>query len=239
MRTPLNKKRTTLDNKAFVKKDINAELQKVAKVVASIDTGTPQKKDEYIREIEAAKAAQEVAQKAKEYAGTEEDFINACDAERHACERERFYSRMLDKVNDSPRMEDSEYFSCVAAVENVMNKAASEYREAAHKAMADLIAANRKYMQTACEADDVLESLDLVSRVLQNKYRFRVIEFVDLPPVKTEDRNEWEKHKVRYSNGRAYEMAISDPSEKEGSDEMLRAAWRAVEWLNRKKERGE
>lgn len=211
---------------------MNKDLQRVADAIATIDTNLPQIRDEYVKGIEDSQTAQREAQKAKEEALTGVDFDNACDRERHATEREQFFKRKLEDLDFTPRMGEKEYFSHVATVQGVMEKAAQEYRKEAEKAMNALIAARGKYEAIANDADEVLRDLDAAANVLQSKYRYREIHFTgDVPSKLIEDVNEWTRHTVRFLPESYYKAACTDATP-EGPltyNDIQVAAWMAVD----------
>ena len=236
MRNPFNKAITVTDNKTGrtspgKDKIMNKDLQKVADAAAAIDTSAPKDREVFIRKISAAQATLKAAREAKELAKNERDFDQACDDVDRARDKVAFYTRMVSDIDHKARMDEAVYNGHVSAVETVMNEAAAEYRKAAVKAMEEIIAARDKYEATASEADRVLEALDAAARVLQAKYRYRVLEFVGRDPEYIEDSNEWRHHSVRYQNGKAQELAICDERENAPSEfnPVLSAAWRAAD----------
>lgn len=231
MRNPLNKAVKATENKTgrtAPGKDntMNDVFQKVAAATAAVDTSAPKIRAEYVRKLIEAQEAQKAARAAKEAAEDESAFNKACDDESHACDKEAFYRRMISNIDHKMRMNEDEYFGHVSAVENTMNKAAEEFRKAAEKAMFEIVSARSKYEATAAEADKVLEALDDAARVLQVKYRCRVIEFRGQDPEYREDPSEWRQHAVRYQNGLAYKLAVMDTPAT--YNKVVNAAWYAA-----------
>lgn len=224
----VNKTRGTAPGKDST---MNDTFQKVAAAAAAIDTSAPKIRAEYVQKLIEAQEAQKAAREAKEAAEDENAFNKACDDENHARDKEAFYRRMISNIDSKMRMDESEYFSHVSAVEAVMNDAAAEFRKAAEKAMFEIVSARSKYEAKAAEADRVLEALDQAANVLQVKYRYRMIEYHGQDPEYREDHGEWRKHIVRYMNGKAYELAVMEGHDNAPAtyNKVTNAAWNAAD----------
>ena len=239
MRNPFNKAITETMNKTTGKaprKDstMNETFQAVLDAATAIDTSAPKIRAEYVQKMAEAQEAQRAANEAKASAETEKAFNKACDDESRARDKEEFYRRMISKIDYTARMDESEYFGHVHAVEDEVNAAAEEFRKAAEKAMLEIVAARSKYEATAAEADKVLIALDAAAYVLQVKYRYKEWQLIGKPSAYIEDPSEWINHAVRYrGNGRAFNLAVCDKNQNapDTYNPVLTAAWHAAERL--------
>ena len=189
---------------------MNKDLAKIASMAEAIETETNTKQS-YLDAIAKAEAAQARAHEAKEHAETEDDFDLACDAETHAKEKVAFFKRKLDEHDFTPRMNEADYYKAVDMANNVMEKAAANYQKIMNKCIAELVEAKDVYMQTARDADRVLEVLDKKANVLQSKYRYREQTYLNAPSKFTEDRGYWREKATRFLQGKAYGLAVHNP----------------------------
>lgn len=201
---------------------MNKTLEKVAEAAAAIERENPEVRARYLQGIAAAQEARKAAAQAKIDAETEEAFNRACDDENHAKDKEAFYRRQLEHLEFTQRMDETEYFVHVDAVRATVEAAAADFRKTAEKAVKEIAAARAAYLATVTEADTVLNALDAAANVLQVKHRYRTKKFIGAAPEEVEDRDEWTRHAVRYSNGKGCELATR------GSLAAL-AAWKAAE----------
>ena len=211
---------------------MNTTFKKVMDKAATLKREDPETRALYVQGIEDAKEEQAEAAERKEAAERIEDFNKAVDDETHAREREAFYRRQLDRLDFTPRMDEVEYYRERAAIVQEVESAAANFRKAAENALAMIIKAKRDYLTTAAEADVALDALDTASNFLQCKHRYKTVVYQDAPAQQIEDRNEWERHAIRYTNGsgRAYDLATLDGSER---NYIICAAWRAAERVER------
>lgn len=236
MKNVLNKSIAATDNKMrgqTPRKDtMNKEFQRVITAASSISSNVPQLREGYIKEIEAAQAAQVEAKKAKEEALTGVDFDNACDRERNAREKEVVFKRKLEDLDFTPRMDEQEYNGLVKSVQTVVEQAAADYRERAMNLMSELIATHRNYIKLTADADQALETLDMAANVLQSRYRYREHTYQGAPSQYVQDSNEWRHHIVRYQpTGEAGKLVFMDKHENAPAtyNKLVCAAWNAVD----------
>lgn len=231
MRNPLTKAPDTKNENGM-----NPEFKKILDAAAGISSETPEKQQEYLQGIEKAKAAQAKAAADKDAAMTEEEFTRACDFEAHAKDLKQFFTRKLDDLRHSPRMDETAYDDTVKNVDTIVLGAAEAFREIASKAMRIIVQARAEYLQTLQDADKTLAALDDAANVLQSRYRYRVSKYTDGSETRQEDPNEWRLHTTRYMTGKGYIYACRDPKKERPSvwqvcawDEYLTEAWRAAE----------
>ena len=216
------------------KKETNIpEIQRVFEIVESLNQKKPYDRNDFLQGIEQAQAAQTAAEKAKEEAETEAEFNKACDDEAHARDKEKFYLRLLDKSDHSPRMSEEDYNEVVRGVDNAVRAAADKYRQIASYAMSEVVQAKKDYERIMKDADRALIALDNSAKVLQSKYRYRVTEYTDGRSYRKEDTYEWQKHIVRYCSGRGIKYAMGDVNIKESYHKDVAAAWFAAERIER------
>ena len=237
MRNPLNKamqpaNKNIAERSAGKDRTMNKEFQKVIAAASSISSNVPQLREEYIKEIEAAQAAQVEAKKAKEEALTGVDFDNACDRERNAREKEVVFKRKLEALDFTPRMDEQEYNNLVKSVQTVVEHAAADYRERAMNLMSELAVVHRNYIKLTADADQALETLDMAANVLQSKHRYREYTYQGAPSQYVQDSNEWRHHTVRYQpTGEAGKLVFMDKHENAPAtyNKLVYAAWNAVD----------
>ena len=206
---------------------MNGSIKKAMETAAQIKADHPNDRGEYLEGIEQAKALREAAAAAKEQARTEAELDDACDAENRARDREKFFRRQLDRLDYTPRIDEAEYYKLVEGVEAEVESAAAVFQAKASKAIAEIIAAKEAYLEVTKNADAALNALDGAARVLQSKYRYRVIEFSGAPAQNVEDPEEWTRHAVRYaSDGRELKLVAWTGGE---WDDTICAAWKAAE----------
>ena len=237
MRIPLNKAFTTNTkegkNPSTVgthpgKADsMNKDIKKVMEAAEELAKADPETRAQYLKGIADAQAARIDATQAKEEAETEAAFNKACDDESHARDKEVFFKRQLERLDFTPRMDEADYYKHVDTVKATVETAAADFRRIAEKAIDDIIAARAAYLEITHDADTALTALDAAANVLQSKYRYKTITFTgDTPAKTTEDRNEWKRHAIRYTeNGKGYDLIAKD-----GADwnKKTCAAWDAV-----------
>lgn len=218
---------------------MTSSLQPIMNQVNEISHTEPGTRENLLKGVAQAQAAQEAAAEAKEAAETEADFDKACDDAIRAREKEMFFRRLLEKLDYTPRMSEEDYTETVDAVDAIVREAAAEYCAIAERLMPELIQAKKKYEQTVKDADKVLTALDASSRYLQIKYRYRKNEYSDGTEDLTEDPNEWLKHTRRYGNGRAADYIFIKARDnntwppKEIRNENACAAWYAAERITK------
>lgn len=206
---------------------MNGSIKKAMETAAQIKTDHPDDRGEYLEGIEQAKALREAAAAAKEQARTEAELDDACNEENRARDREKFFRRQLDRLDYTPRMDEAEYYKLVEGVEAEVESAAAVFRAKASKAIAEIIAAKEAYLEVTTNADAALIALDTAARVLQSKYRYRVVEFVDAPAQNVEDPTEWTRHVIRYaSTGRELKLVAWTGTE---WNDTICAAWTAAD----------
>lgn len=206
---------------------MNGSIKKAMETAAQIKAGHPDDRGEYLEGIEQAKALREAAAVAKEQARTEAELDDACDAENRARDREKFFRRQLDRLDYTPRMDEAEYYKLVEGVEAEVESAAAVFQAKASKAIAEIVAAKEAYLEVTTNADAALIALDAAARVLQSKYRYRVVEFVDAPAQNVEDPTEWTRHVIRYaSTGRELKLVAWTGTE---WNDTICAAWTAAD----------
>lgn len=234
MRKPLNKALVPT-TAAKGEKGMNPEFQKIMDIAAGITIETPEKRQEFVQGIEAAQAARAKAVAAKESAATEEEFNQACDDELRAKLKENYFTKQLDALQHSPRMDEDAYNFAVNTVDSIVLDAAESFRKIASAAMESIVQARKEYIQTLREADKTLSALDKAANVLQSKYRYHVFRYTDGKEVRREDPSEWKLHTTRYMKDKGYVYACRDPKKGRPSvwqsnawDRYLAAAWRAA-----------
>ena len=205
---------------------MNKELQKVYDLTTKIEKPSAVRMD-LMNGLNQAKKKLEDAITAKENAETERELDRALDDERRASEKVAFFKRQLDRIDFTPRMGEAEYNRAVETVESAVEKAADAFRKAAMIAMEQLVNTREEYLQTAQDADEVLEKLDEAGNVLQSRFRYRELHLLGMDPVKIEDRREWRNHATRYTNGSGLDYKIATKNEN-GPDYILCAAWNAA-----------
>ena len=206
---------------------MNKEIKKAADTAAEIAKAHPETRTQYLNGIANAQKAQQEAARAKEEATTEAAFNKACDDETHAREKEAFFTRQLERLDNTPRMEEAEYYKHVDAVKATVEKAAMDFRRIAEKAIDDLAAAKEAYLEITKDADEALTALDTAANVLQTKFKYRYILRQGMEPQPIEDRTEGTRHAIRYNkNGKAYDLIAKDG---EAWNEKTRAAWKAAD----------
>ena len=207
-------------------------IKKVMDVAAELIKAQPENRAQYLKGIADAQAAQKAAAQAKEDAETEAAFNKACDDESHARDKEAFFKRQLERLDYTPRMEEATYYKHVDAVKATVEKAAADFRRVAEKAIDDIAAAKAAYIEITNDADAALIALDEAANVLQSKYRYKEHYVTGeggkgrVLAGKTEDRNEWTFHAIRYTgNGKGYDLIAKD-----GADwnKKTCAAWEAA-----------
>ena len=225
---PSTKKRADNAVGEATEKDImNKDIRKVMDVAAGISTEYPENRAHVLKGIADAQEAQKEAITAKENAETEADFNKACDDESHARDKEAFYKRQLDKMDFTPRMTETEYNKHVEAIEITVEKAAADFRAIAEKTINELITARDAYLSILNDADAALSELDKAANVLQSKYRYRECAFVGAPSYQVEDRSEWKRHAIRYTqNGKGCDLVLKDGA---AWNMKMCAAWKAAE----------
>lgn len=206
---------------------MNKELQKVYDLTTKIEKPSAARMD-LLNGLNQAKKKLEDAITAKEDAETENELDRALDDERRAADKIAFFKRQLDKIDFTPRMDEAEYDKAVETVENTVEKAADAFRKAAMTAMEQLVNAREEYLQTAQDADDVLEMLDKASNVLQSRFRYKELHRLGMDPVKIEDQWEWRNHATRYTRGSGLACRIATGNENGPEDYILYAAWMAA-----------
>lgn len=211
---------------------MDKEIKKVSDIAAELKKINPETRAQYLKGIADAQTAQEAAARAKEEAETEPAFNKACDDESHARDKEAFFRRQLERLDFTPRMEEADYCRYVDTVKAAVEKAAAGFRRAAEKAIDELVEARAAYIETVNDADAALTALDEAANVLQSKYRYKEYYVTgeggkgSVLAGRTEDRNEWTFHAIRYSGtGKDYELIA-----KNGTDwnEKTCAAWAAA-----------
>lgn len=206
---------------------MNGSIKKAMETAAQIKADHPDDRGEYLEGIEQAKALREAAAAAKEQARTEAELDDACNEENRARDREKFFRRQLDRLDYTPRMDEAEYYKLVEGVEAEVESAAAVFQAKASKAIAEIIAAKEAYLEVTTNADTALTALDTAARVLQSKYRYRVVEFVDAPAQNVEDPTEWTRHVIRYaSTGRELKLVAWTGAE---WNDTICAAWTAAD----------
>ena len=249
MKSPLNKSRVPMNKELTpqVKTEgVNPDLQQVIDLAFSINQAEPEKIEELKRGLNQARAAQEEAARAKEEAENEAEFNKACDDAIRAREKEEFFTRLLNKYQFTPRMDETEYFAAVDTVKAVVDDAITEYRQRAREAMSVLIEARHNLIKVQKDANRTLNILNRSANVLQSKYRYRTTErsggvihqvngedkVFPAQTIRTEDPDEWRKHAVRYDEGQAVDKALRDPFAKNPNDpwdDIVCAAWYAAQ----------
>lgn len=246
MRNPLNKSRKPLTKEEPMTEEqptMDPVLRRIMDKAEELKQAEPENRNEFLRGIEQAQAAQVEAIRKKETASTLDEFNKACDDESRARDKEAFFRRLLDKLDSNPRMDEAEYYEAREDVDRVVREVAAEFVKIARRCIPELVEARKKYIQIQKDADRVLSALDASANVLQTKYRYRTTEhsggvYYDIyegekrTPAWTErreDPNEWTRHTVRYSNtGRGYGLLTADqPRDRYGniSDYTVGAAW--------------
>lgn len=202
------------------------EFEKVMNVTNRINQASPQTREELVKGLESAKAAQQSAIEAKLNAETEKELDIALDDERRAIYKVAFFQRQLDKLDYTPRMAEAEYYDSVQAVEDTMKKAADAFRKTALDAMEKLVLAWKDYQTTTKDADFTLEALDSAANVLQSKHRYKILDLQNMDALKIEAPDEWRRHAVRYGSGKAYSLCVRDESGE--YDKYAVTAWKAA-----------
>ena len=247
MRTPLNKSFMPStkgeENAAVVantekgEKTMNKELEKIKAQSAVIMGDYPQKHEELVKQLAAARAELKQAQAVLEGVEDLESYDSATEAVKRAELRVKFAAQALDKLESAPRMSEEEYSKAVQICQQLMDNAIANYREKAPAIIDQLKALQDNYLQAAADITGTLKALDNAANILQVKYPYAVQQYwqdgniVSVPTGKSP--TEWEKHAVRFYPSDAFRMATScekDPKEPHKQwDSVLAAAWNAVE----------
>lgn len=232
--TPANKT-TARNNKKTVGtltgkgETMNKTFSNIIKKAEATATDFPQIRAEYLDGLERARQAQKDAEAAKEAAETEEDFDKATDDLVHAREKELFFMRKLEALDFTPRMHPDEYENYVGLIKGIMEKQANEYRATVSKAIEDLVKVQRDFFDIGQEADEVMRRLDEAANVLQAKYRYEERYVTGeggkgaVLAGRTEDRNEWRRHAIRYTPDVLCRMATEDTGDADKWE-----IWRAI-----------
>lgn len=203
----------------------------VKKAIDNINSNHTDHQAEYVEGLNRARNDIQEAIKAKEAAQTETELDDALEAENLAKSRAAFYKRRLDEDRYTMRMDEREYDSYLGSMITVMHDAADKYRAISAQAVQQLIAARAEYLEMAAQVDTIMRQLDAAANVLQVRHRYRTMEFVGRDPVQIADPNEWHRYTLRYTDGKAYNVAVRDINDAGESyvNNIYRAAWKAAE----------
>ena len=199
MKNPLNKAYTP-ENKEQADRIMFPDLQSIVDKAEEIRRTEPETRQGFLKGLTQAQAETAEAVERKNAAETEEEYNKACEDESRAKDKEKFFRRMLDKLDSKPRITEEEYAAALKTADTVVREAAAGYLETIRPIMAELVRAQQEYIQTLKDADNALTALDNAGRFLQTKYRLRVTEHSDGTATYTEDPGEWARHIVRYND---------------------------------------
>lgn len=213
------------------------DLQSIVDKAEEILRNVPESRQGFLNGLTQAQAETAEAVKRKNAAETEEEYNEACEDESRAKDKEKFFLRMLNKLDSKPRISEEEYAAALKTADTVVREAAAGYLETIRPIMAQLVRARQEYVQTMKDADNALTALDNAGRFLQTKYRLRVTEHSDGTVTYTEDPGEWANHVVRYNDNRRRGLDLIYKKERpadliffrEPWNETAIAAWNAAE----------
>lgn len=161
-------------------------------------------------ELEAAKVNKEAAQTAIDNATDIESYNKALDALLKSKREIEFTEKAIDEFYAIPRMDEAEYYTAVNDCKKIVADAAAEYRITVSKLLDQLVSVQDEYMQIAANTNDALIKLDTAARVLQNKYKYKVLSYNKEPDVVVPDMEIWKDHAIRFYPDAACRLATHD-----------------------------
>lgn len=210
---------------------MNKKLEEIMNKAAEIVKDLPQKRGELVLDLQSAEAELERVQSALDKVDNLDDFDKATEGVKRAEMRVKFAKDAIDKLNNTPRMEEKDYFQAVDFCKNLMSEAAADYRKKAYAIMESLRELHEEYAQTVADVDNTLSTLDKAANILQSKFPCRVLTFQGAPDQKIKDGNAWMQYAVRFTPADAARLAMACENPENGKrySSVLTAAWRVID----------
>lgn len=189
-------------------KKLTAIRNRAAEVLGNI----PKQREEIMQAISKAKSEKEDAEAIRDKTIVESEFMKAEKDIAEAEHRIAFNQRLLDHMNRTQRMSDSEYNEALDDCNIVALSARDAARAKIRKAMGEIRAALEDYQQAIDETNETLRQLDGAANILQAR-----------------DPITWQSSATRFVGAELFEDdANADPSMRYAvHNSVYCAAWRA------------
>jgi hypothetical protein len=178
--------RVGIKNKSLDINDINSKLDEMLK-------DEPCKRESIIAAINEAREQKNAARDRMESTTDDKEFTSAAKDMEEAEKRETLKKRLLNKLDTTARMDESEYKEIVTACTSMVTAARDTARERIKKAMQEINDAFNDYYSVSDLANETLIKLDSAAHVLQSEYG-----------------NRWNSYATRYDRGNAAGVFTDD-----------------------------
>lgn len=128
---------------------------------------------------------------------------------------EKLQSVAAELPSDVPHMDEEEYFVYVREIMEIVQYYADDFRNAAEKALKELVIAQRAYNLVTGQADRVFELLDEVANLQQTKHK----------SLKPRDIDRWRDYAIRVNGNYGIELAMLEGL---GGKNLYAVAWNAA-----------
>ena len=206
----------------------NKSLAEIRETAAGLMQDYPAKENEIKNNLKAAEAARAAAEQTMETTIDETEYQRAEAAEKEAKSKAAFYTRQLDHLRHTPRMDEAEYFQYVDEIRRGAETARDTFRAAADDLMERLQAARDEYNKKIADANETARQLDAAANVLQSKYTHRIQERRNMEPVRKRDPHEWKKHTLSIDAASFFYQADNPDNPAARHISVYTTAWKAT-----------